>query len=211
MQPDIFSIALMAVFVSFLGFVLENIWIVFRFGYADNRNMSLPFLIGYGALIIGFYEIIGIPDTLSLSFCSKLMNNKTARKIVYYLLAFILVCLGEIILGTVTEKLFGFCYWNYESLPMHITKYTSVPTSTGFALIITVFMDKYFSPIMNIIQDIPRNIAAPAAIVLISLLVLDCAVSFYLMHKHNAQNKKWEIHFKFPERLRNRHHRYISK
>lgn len=211
MQPDFYSLALMAVFVSFLGFVLENIWITFRFGYADNRNMSLPFLIGYGALIIGFYEIIGIPDTLSLTFCTRLMKNKTARRIVYYLLAFLLVCLGEIILGTITEHLFGFCYWNYESLPLHITKYTSIPTSTGFALIITVFMDNYFMPIMRIIQDIPHNIAAPAAIILISLLTLDCFVSFYLMHKHNAQNKKWEIHFRLPEKLRKKRRRYISK
>lgn len=43
------------------------------------------------------------------------------------------VSVGEVLLGTIVERLCGIEYWNYASLPMHVTKYTSVPTSAGFA------------------------------------------------------------------------------
>ena len=39
-------IILMATVVSFLGFVVENVWLAFTKGYIDNRNMALPFLLG---------------------------------------------------------------------------------------------------------------------------------------------------------------------
>lgn len=36
---------------SFIGWIIENLWIMLRFGYFDNRNMFLPFLLGYGMAI----------------------------------------------------------------------------------------------------------------------------------------------------------------
>ena len=36
------------VIASFLGFIVENVWVGIRYGYIDNRGMILPGLLGYG-------------------------------------------------------------------------------------------------------------------------------------------------------------------
>ena len=50
-----------SVIIFFLGFYLENIWICFRKGYIDNRNMMLPFLLGYSFALLGIYFVLGTP------------------------------------------------------------------------------------------------------------------------------------------------------
>ena len=61
---DVYSMVLMAAFISLLGFILENLWLAVRKGYIDNRNMSLPFLLGYGVLVSGIYYTIGTPEDM---------------------------------------------------------------------------------------------------------------------------------------------------
>ena len=63
---NFFELNMMFIFVSFFGFVLENIWLAITKGYIDNRNMNLPFLFGYGLVIIGFYTLIGTPENFIL-------------------------------------------------------------------------------------------------------------------------------------------------
>ncbi len=52
----------LVIIVSFLGFCLENIWLVVRKGQIDNRNMNFPFLIGYGMAILFIYFLLGVPQ-----------------------------------------------------------------------------------------------------------------------------------------------------
>jgi hypothetical protein len=47
------DILIMIAGVSFLGFCLENIWLLLRKGYVDNRNMSLPFLLPLPSFLYG--------------------------------------------------------------------------------------------------------------------------------------------------------------
>lgn len=140
MGTKIYSLAFIAVLISFLGFVLENTWLAFTKGYVDNRNMSLPFLFGYGIAVTAIYIFFGVPDAFELPFMSNVLKSKAAKKILYFVLIFFCVGIGEILVGLSTEKLFGFFYWNYENIPLHITRYTSIPTTAGFSFIITFFM-----------------------------------------------------------------------
>ena len=120
----VYDYFLMMSLISFLGFLLENIWISVRKGYVDNRNMNLPFLLGYGIAVMFIYFVLGVPDK--------------SNAFLYCVICFIIVSLGEILLGTVVEKICGIHYWDYTSLPLHFTRYTSLFTSIGFSLIITV-------------------------------------------------------------------------
>lgn len=184
---------MMAVVISFLGFVLENIWLAFTKGFIDNRNMTLPFLLGYGMLVVGFYLFVGTPDTFASQLFGREVNDWVSARIAYFSLTFLIVCVGELIVGFATEKMFGFYYWNYERLPMHFTRYTSVPTSLGFATVITVFMDICFDPLYRFIGSIQLEVLKPAAIISIVILSLDFVSSFYKMHKLQAPNVRWEI------------------
>lgn len=48
MKYTYYQLGIMAAVVSFLGFVVENIWLAMTKGYINNRNMNAPFLQGYG-------------------------------------------------------------------------------------------------------------------------------------------------------------------
>ena len=45
----------MIILISFVGFLVENIWNLLTSGQIDNRNMHLPFILGYGLAILGVY------------------------------------------------------------------------------------------------------------------------------------------------------------
>lgn len=175
---------LMILFVSFMGFVTENIWLAFTKGYIDNRNMHLPFLLGYGLLMMFTYYLLGLP------------TNRTT----YFLQAAIIVMVGETLLGSLVEKVCHFNWWNYTWLPLHINKYTSVPTTIAFALIITFFMDQLFEPLMEFFEGMADGSARVIAPMLILILTIDLSHSFYRMYVDQGTYRTWyvSVHEKAP-------------
>ncbi|MGN1204253.1 MAG: hypothetical protein ACI4SA_04260, partial [Lachnospiraceae bacterium] len=101
------------------------------------------------------------------------------------------VSVGEILLGTIVEKTCHFYYWDYSVIPLHITRYTSIPTSMGFALIITTFMDKCFVPLMNHLAAIETGRATFLAWTLGVALTADFVFSFIKMHQLHGGLKLW--------------------
>lgn len=152
MKYTYYQLGIMAAVVSFLGFVVENIWLAMTKGYINNRNMNAPFLLGYGLLILFMYAVFGTPAALRM-FAKEKVRWK--RYLVYFLCSFAVVCVGEIVLGIVVEALCHIEYWNYSNIPMHITKYTSIPTSTAFAAMITILMGNVFPVLMDWICRMP--------------------------------------------------------
>ncbi|MCI7766877.1 MAG: putative ABC transporter permease [Oscillospiraceae bacterium] len=199
---DIYSLGIMLALISFLGFLLENLWLAATKGFIDNRNMRLPFLMGYGVLVTGMYLLLGTPENMLLWGDIPVNASKGEKFFIYFLCSFGIVTAGELILGHLMEKLCGFEYWNYERIPLHITKYTSVPTSIGFALIITSFMGACFEPIMGIITLInPKDIKS-VSMILIAAMTIDLAANFIKMHKNHGLNVRWTIYIKRePENL----------
>ncbi len=170
---------LMIVIVSFIGFVFENLCTIFVKGCIENRNLFLPFLLGYGASVMGCYLLLGIPQPENMVW--------------YFTAVFVLVSLGEILSGKFVEYFCGFSWWDYTAVPLHITRYTSVPTSIGFAVMITFFMRKCFLPLMRWTAAIPQLIAALAAKPLFVLLLADLVVSFQLMCQIQGPNDVWRV------------------
>lgn len=191
-QYDIYSLMLAAAVISFLGFALENIWLALRKGYMDNRNMTLPFLLGYGLLVTGIYAVIGTPEELHIIIPPKM--SLRSQYIIYFLMSAVIVSIGEILLGKTVEHIFGFEYWNYESLPLHITKYTSVPTSLGFAMIITIFMGRCFPRLMEFIVSFDADTVQTAALILGTAMTADFICSFAKMYKTRSLNVRYTIY-----------------
>jgi|P827metagenome_2_1110787.scaffolds.fasta_scaffold06897_3 uncharacterized membrane protein len=170
----------MICFISFLGFCLENLFLLFSRGYVDNRNMSLPFLLGYGIAVVGLYFVLGVPNSDNWG--------------LYIGLCFIAVSVGEIILGKAVERTTGIIYWNYESLPFHVTRYTSLFTSIGFTVIIFFFMDKIFIAVMEWIHGSMNNAKTCIVIALTVMLAIDFFTSFGYMFNHGTTYKMWQLH-----------------
>ena len=183
---------IMLTIVSFIGFCFEDIWMFFRHGILDNRNMYLPFLLGYGIFIIALYYILGTP--------SKLFNKYELKRpkstIIYFLICVVLVSIGELLLGLFVEKTGGYSYWDYSTIPLHITKYTSIPTSLGFATIITIFMDFIFVPLRNKIEKITNKIPFIIVLLILITLIVDFIISFKTMYTNNGKNTLWLFNFR---------------
>lgn len=193
---DVYSLGIMMAVISFLGFLLENTWLAVTKGYIDNRNMNAPFLIGYGLLVVGMYAVLGTPDEMSIFGTYTVTASKRGKILMYFVCSMVIVSISEIVLGTAMEKICKIEYWNYSWIPMHITKYTSVPTSIGFAAVITLFMGKCFDPIMSVICSIDTEGAKRASIVLVAIMAVDCAYSFRQMYKTHSLNVKWQKQLK---------------
>ncbi len=196
MEYNIYAIGIMTAIVSFLGFVVENIWLAISKGYINNRNMNTPFLLGYGLLIMFMYFTIGTPGKLVEWKIFKKAKTKFAKYMVYFLCAMLIVSISEIVLGVVVEELCGFEYWNYSNIPLHITKYTSVPTSMAFATMITFVMGKLFNPIMNWIVQVDCTWIRVLSIILIVIMAFDFIISFYHMIHNRNFYLKWKIIFR---------------
>jgi len=181
--PELFA---MAALVSQLGFLVENMWMLTRSGFIDNRNMNLPFLLGYGIAVVGMYLVLGTP--------------KKGHFLLYYSLVFLFVSLGEIALGFTVEEFCGFYYWDYTNLPMHLTRYTSFFTSLGFSALITLFMYYCYEPIMDFVHRTMTPRRRRIAIALFIALVFDMLYSFHIMRELGDVYKSWKIYVTLPIR-----------
>lgn len=191
-----YALGIMAAVVSFLGFIVENVWLAITEGYINNRNMHTPFLIGYGMLILAIYLVLGTPDKVILFRKYEKKTTKVKSYLLYFTLAFVVVCVAEIVLGTIVEKVCHINYWNYSWLPLHITKYTSVPTSFLFASLITFFMGVIFQPLMTLILKINPKVMKVLSIVLVVVMLVDYLYSFYWMIKKKDFLLKWKFVFR---------------
>ena len=84
---------MIVIICSFIGWVVENLWIMLRFGYFDNRNMFCPFLLGYGLAIFIIFLLFG--------------NPKDYPDIEYFFKVFIFVSISELMLGYSFEYICG--------------------------------------------------------------------------------------------------------
>lgn len=199
LKYDIYHLILMITIVAFLGFLVENVWLLITKGYIDNRNMCLPFLLGYGVAIFLLFIMLGTPQNSAFFDKLPFLNTPLRRIIFYFLCSFFFVCVAEIILGTFIEKTCHIILWNYSRFTLHITKYTSIPTSSGFAFIITLFMDRIFTPIMEALSKIDYVTSKRVSLVLLGLMVFDFTVNSIKIYSRKSLNTLWKIELKHSQ------------
>ena len=170
---------LMILVCSFIGFLIENSWLAITKGFIDNRNMHLPFLLGYGLSVVACYAVMGLPD-----------NSPDIR---YFVGVFLFVSCGEIILGKAVELICGFFYWDYTRLPLHVTRYTSVFTSLGFATAITFFMRSVFPEIMELSTFLDMESFHHLEVFAMIVITVDFMASFAKMHRLHGLLNIWRI------------------
>lgn len=200
-EYSISSMLIMTAIISFLGFTLENIWLAARKGYMDNRNMFAPFLLGYGLAVMGFYLVLGTPQnprTYVNTINNEVENNVGIRIAAYFTITFVCVSLGEIILGKAIEKTCHIYLWDYTSIPLHITRYTSVPTSIGFTVVITVFMDCFFERIMDVLMRLDPMVSNILGATLMTIMIGDFLFNASRTMKTHSMMTSWRLNI--PER-----------
>lgn len=198
MIKQVLILIMIAAVASFIGFCVENIFISMKHGFMDNRNMILPLLFGYGLSMIAYYVLFGTPDA-PLFFCREISFNTTWESMLYsFIVAFLGVSIGEILLGYATQYSCGIIWWDYTSIPLHITRYTSVPTSAGFAFLIMLFMKYCFPALYSTFSRMnPRALATVSLFFLVAMSLDMINSTIYMFKNHNLQTI-WRIDFKKP-------------
>ena len=101
---------------------------------------------------------------------------------------------GELILGFAVEKIGGFIYWDYSNIPLNFTRYTSLPTSLGFGLIIMLFMGFVYEPAMRLFEGKMNSpVWNVASVVLAALLLVDFIASFAVMISSGKRMVLWRL------------------
>lgn len=193
---NFFALIMVAVVVGFIGFCVENIWLAFSKGFMDNRNMCLPFLFGYGIAMMLVYFLFGLPHRPLFFGIEVKIKSSILKYIYYYVVMVICICVGEIVLGKTVEKCCGFQWWNYTWIPLHITQYTSIPTSMGFSGIVFLFMRYYFDWLMNVFLGLNEKTLVYMSLIFGLVLTLDMVYNLYLMHKNGKGTVRWRIEVK---------------
>lgn len=199
-ETMIYVYGVMVAVIAFLGYITENTWLAVTKGFIDNRNMNAPFLLGYGVLVMAVYFLFGTPQNLADWGIMRYIPDGTASYLFYYALSFVIVSIGEILLGTLVEKVCGIEYWNYEWIPFHLTKYTSLPTSIMFAGIITFFMSNLFYPIMQSLLRMKPQCIKVMSIALAILMIYDFLASFYKMYQKQDFNIIWKYELRHKQK-----------
>lgn len=192
-EKELLALCMIIVVVSFLGFVVENVWLAVTKGFMDNRNMYLPFLVGYGLAIMAIFALFGTPMNPWFLGRKIAIEKKLVKRLLYVLLVMFCVCVGEILLGTLVEKLCHFYWWDYSRLPLHITRYTTLPTGAGFAVMITVFMEHFFVPLVEFFMTWEMKTLRFFAIGLMILMIQDFGINAYQMYRYKKMTRRWKL------------------
>jgi len=190
---NFWALCMVAVLVSFLGFIVENLWLAVTKGYMDNRNMCFPFLVGYGIAMLLIFGIFGTPKKLWLFGKSILVKNRLLKVVLYFAGVLLCVCVGEILLGTFVEKTCHFYWWDYSKIPLHITRYTSIPTSAMFSAAITFFMDVVLKPLYQYFQRWNGGVLKVVVVILVVVMMSDFLYNAYKMYKAQGMVRRWRI------------------
>ena len=190
-RERVFPICYMIVAVSFFGFVLENLWLLVTRGVMDNRNMRVPFLLGYGLGVAALYLVFGTPRNIRVMRGGALPLG--VAYLMYFLFSTVAVTASELVLGLSVERLLGFVYWDYTRIPLNITKYSSLPTSIGFGILITFFMDRCFEPMIARFSRMEGRRSLVVSLVLLTLLTADMLWGYYTMYRLGGLNILWQI------------------
>ena len=191
---------IMMIIAAFLGFVGENIFRLIVDGQIDNRFMILPFIAPYGLAIFAIYYVLGTPNKLRFFNKEVLRGNTVKDKVLSYLIygitVMLAVMLGEIAVGSIYEAISGLTIWNYENIPLHITKFTSIPTSLAITVLAIILMRFLFVPCMDFISNkIPYKVAFWITLILGGLIVIDCIYMMIELLVFQDKNYYWVIKF----------------
>ncbi len=180
---------------SFFGFCFESVFVAITLQYIDNRNMVLPFLLGYGLAIAVIYLVFGTPRSprfFGLRFGAK---NLLLRLFYYFAVVFLCVSAGELSVGLFVEGVCNVTWWDYSGIPLHFTKFTSVPTSAGFAALMMLFIQFLFEPLYFSFLKLNKKVLYSLAVIFMLFLFADCIYSGIRMYLTNDFMILWRIDF----------------
>lgn len=169
---------LFGIVVAFCAWVIENIACLVLVGEIDCRSHLLPFISPYALIVFAFHIVFGDPDDITLFGKRIFKKSGTREKLLSNLLAFLMIAacvfLGELVVGDGYELLFGVSLWDHRSMPLAITKHTSVISTLGFGIAAYALFRFVYKPFLAFLRKkVPYKVAKWITLTLGVAIVLD--------------------------------------
>ncbi len=185
---------------AFSGWLTENGFRFFAAGKIDDRHQILPFISAYAFGILALFLCFGTPQKMRIfgkeCFPSWQALSKRKKRFyggLYAVLTGVGIMLAELAVGVGLEKLFGIKAWTYANVPLHITRYTSIPTTLGFSAGVTLFMAYGFPSLERVFDRVSDKALTVAACLVTVLLLLDYGRTLAYAAAHGKFPKYWSV------------------
>lgn len=117
---------------SIFGYIMETLLYLFLKVKKQSGFLYLWWTPFYGTgVLISFYIY---------KVFNKKIFNKVTRNILLFITYFLVFSVLEYCGGIILEMIYGYAFWNYSKIPLHLGKYISVPTSLGWAVFAFVYV-----------------------------------------------------------------------
>lgn len=194
---DISDLWFASLVFAHIGYWVENLFRLFSKGILDSRNQLLPFLFCYSIAMWALYFALGTPKKSRL-FAKQIFDGKTKESrlnslLYYFSVVFFFIFFGEIVVGKMFEAVSGIQLWNYSGIPLHITQYTSIPTTIALTVGVIILMEYFFTPLINKIQRIPRKIVLITDYVLGAMIVIDWLIMMISINVFKTAPNYWSV------------------
>lgn len=182
-----------------IGYWVENLFRLFSKGMLDSRNQIFPFLFCYSIAMWALYFALGTPKKARF-FNHRLVkydsvHGQRLSVLCYFCISFFFIFFGEIVVGSMFENVSGIQLWNYSGIPLHVTQYTSIPTTTALSAGVVVLMEYFFTPLMKNIQKINKNVVLKLDYILGFLIVADWLYMMISINFFKVSPNYWSIQF----------------
>ena len=195
---DVTHLWLAGLVYAHVGYWVENLFRLVSKGVLDSRNQLLPFLFCYTIAMWAMYLALGTTNHPRF-FSHRVLEGNTRRdkilaRIYYFTVVFLFVFFGEIVVGSIFEQVSGISLWDYSGIPLHVTKYTSIPTCTAMSLGVAVIMGNFFEGLMKKIQRIPYRTTVQLDYVLATLILADWLIMMVSINVFKKAPAYWSVH-----------------
>ncbi len=191
-KKNLIIIIFMGILMAFVGFVTENASLFISHGQIDSRYYVLPFISSYSLIVFTWYFLyVKFPKLLDF-------ENPPIKKSLYYIALISSLCFAvfiiEIFYGHLIDKLFNVSLWSYEDIPLHITKFASIPTSIGFGLGAFVLVRWVYPKTYTYLQNHANiKVLKIIDIILGSLIILDLIIFYINLALYNRTVIYWRL------------------
>ena len=143
--------------IAHIGWLVENIAkSISTLHVFDSRFHLLPFIWPYSLIIFAFHIVLRDPDNIVFFgkriFPMDMKHSKLYSNLLGVGIMCFFVFIGELVVGNVWDIFFGVELWNYSSMPLPLTQYTSIFTTLGYGCGVFLIFKFIYKPVLNLIR-----------------------------------------------------------
>ena len=193
LKPKPAGLLLIGALLSFFGWCIETIFMYHVEGKLVDRGfLFLPLCPIYGCTMIIVYLLLGTPQngriTRKLT-DGKMMKTSFPKKLLVFFVYFVSVALiasfAELIVGSVSDKVFQLTLWEYNSYPFNLWGYVCLQFSIIWGILITTAMTLFWRPLTRLVAHLSEKAATLLCRLLCIFLLTDIVFNFAYLFLHS--------------------------